>query len=123
MNKKIFLIPLITLSLIGVAGCDIPSSSSEPSSSTQGPSSSSSGIVAKYNVYFSAGEDIKISSQKVVSGGKAKKPEDPVKNLVQFLGWYTNPDCLGETYDFDLQVTNNLVLYAKYSKHCNHCPC
>ena len=115
MNKKIFLIPLITLSLIGVAGCDIPSSSSEPSSSTQGPSSSSSGIVAKYNVYFSAGEDIKISTQKVVSGGKAKKPEDPVKNLVQFLGWYTNPDCLGEPYDFDLPVTNNLVLYAKWS--------
>ena len=142
MKRKIINIPLIVFSLLGIIGCvnnkpssseiDRPSSSDQISSSEQGSSSnelssepissnnkpsSSSTIVARYNVYFSTGDkNIKIESQKVKEGGKVERPKDPVKSAATFIGWYVNPSFEGEPYDFDSPVVGNLVLYAKWAK-------
>lgn len=104
MNKKLLLIPLLVCSLAGVIGCNNP-----------GTSQNSEQIVAKYNVYFSAGEGIKIATQKVTSGQKATKPSDPVKATGTFVGWYLNPSYSGEPFDFNTPITSNITLYAKWS--------
>ena len=46
----------------------------------------------------------------VKSGGKAVKPEDPVKDNLSFSGWLLG----GESYDFDTAVTEDITLTGKY---------
>ena len=104
MNKKLLLIPLLVCSLTGIVGCNNP-----------GTSQNSEQIVAKYNVYFSAGEGVKIPSQKVTSGQKTQKPEDPSSSTRTFAGWYLNPNFQGEPFDFNTPITANITLYAKFS--------
>lgn len=42
------------------------------------------------------------------------RPDDPLKIGHSFNGWYDNPTFLGDTYNFDLPVTENMTLYAKF---------
>lgn len=54
------------------------------------------------------------ANAEVISGEKAAKPDDPVRDEFDFLGWYLSPEG-GEKYDFDAPVTENLVLYAAWA--------
>ena len=67
--------------------------------------------INNHTVTFNCGSEIK--TQTIADGEKAKKPEkDPQKEKYIFLGWY-----VGDTlYDFDVPVTKDIVLLAKFKK-------
>ena len=65
------------------------------------------------DVDFMDGEDL-LSTQKVRNPGKATQPENPTKEGYEFLYWSTEPD--GEEFDFDTEVTSDLVLYAVWEE-------
>lgn len=69
---------------------------------------------AYYTVSFNENTgDTKVPSQKVVSGGKATKPEDPKKEGFVFLGWYYKD----RLYDFDKPVTKSITLGAAWRSY------
>lgn len=52
-------------------------------------------------------------SENLSPGAKAALPAEPTKTGYAFLGWFTEDDSL---YNFDSAVTENITLYAKWSK-------
>ena len=54
-------------------------------------------------------------TQTVPDGGKAVRPEDPLRNGYSFDGWYTDSSYT-KVYDFTAPVKSNLELYGKWSK-------
>ncbi len=69
--------------------------------------------VTKYTVTFDTQGGTTVVKQEVEEGQKVTKPAtDPVKNGYKFIGWYN-----GNTlYDFNLSVTSNITLVAKWEK-------
>ena len=71
------------------------------------------GEPTEYTVTFDAdGGTPEPEVQKVQSGEKAEKPEDPAKAGYTFGGWYTEEGTTA--YDFDTPVTADLALKAKW---------
>ena len=70
--------------------------------------------LAGYYVTFETGTDEKIERQKIdgAVGYRATKPEMPVKEGAEFLGWFTSDDT---EFDFDTIVDESITLYAKWS--------
>ncbi len=66
----------------------------------------------EYLVEFDSNGGTKVQSQNVEKGGKVTKPEDPTKEGYSFARWELD----GEKYDFDLEVTEDMVLVAKWNK-------
>ncbi|MDR1795337.1 MAG: InlB B-repeat-containing protein, partial [Erysipelotrichaceae bacterium] len=64
-------------------------------------------------VYFETNGGGSIDPQKVVPGGLATKPTDPVKANWYFSGWYSD-NTLNNKYDFATPVAGTIVLYAKW---------
>ena len=54
--------------------------------------------------------------QTVEKGQKAVKPDIPKASGVTFEGWYSNPACTGDAFDFDTPITSDITLYAKWTK-------
>lgn len=54
-------------------------------------------------------------TQTVPDGGKAVRPEDPLRSGYSFDGWYTDSN-FTKVYDFTAPVKSNLELYGKWSK-------
>ncbi|MDR1795173.1 MAG: InlB B-repeat-containing protein [Erysipelotrichaceae bacterium] len=54
-----------------------------------------------------------VASVTVDPSGVLSKPTAPTKSNLYFAGWYTD-DAFTSKYDFDLPVTTNLTLYAKW---------
>ena len=52
--------------------------------------------------------------QDVKYNGLATEPEIPVYEGHNFEGWYKDPECT-EQFDFDMPVTAEVTLYAKWS--------
>lgn len=52
--------------------------------------------------------------QSVFSGSSVAVPRDPQSEGYVFGGWYTDKACT-EPYDFDVSVTHDLTLYAKWT--------
>ena len=70
----------------------------------------------KWNVSFEMnGHGEQIDPQTVFNGEKAEKPDDPTSEAYSFGGWFTDKDCTN-AYDFSTPVTDNLLLYAKWTK-------
>lgn len=85
---KFLLVLLLVVSLSVIVGCSKP----------------------KFVVSFDTDCEQTIASQEVVENEKAVKPEDPVKEGHEFLGWYN-----GEVeYKFDEAVIANIALKAKW---------
>ncbi|MBR5419997.1 MAG: InlB B-repeat-containing protein [Lachnospiraceae bacterium] len=69
-----------------------------------------------YNVRFVMnGYGEPISSQRIRSGQRVKRPADPVAEGVSFGGWYTDAT-LSTEYNFDRAVTRSFTLYAKWTE-------
>ena len=66
-----------------------------------------------YSVQFDSGGGSAITAQTVGEYGKAVKPEDPVREGYDFLGWYMNSEKT-KAYPFDSVVNSDLTLYAKW---------
>lgn len=58
----------------------------------------------------------KINQSEVAFGDKLSKPADPTKEGYTFAGWYVDED-LTTAYDFSQEVTEDMVLYAKWTKN------
>lgn len=72
-------------------------------------------IPLKYNLVFESNGGTNIDTQIVVEGNKGIEPLDPIRNQYEFLGWYTD-QTFSQLYDFDAILTNNVTVYAKWSK-------
>ncbi len=73
-----------------------------------------------YTVTFNSKGGSTVSSQTVIGGQKATRPENPTKTAsvsesYSFAGWYTSTD-YSTPFDFEkTPVTKNITLYAKWS--------
>ncbi len=56
------------------------------------------------------------TTQTVANGSTASRPADPTYSGYTFGGWYTNKAC-SNVYNFSTAVTDNLLLYAKWTKN------
>lgn len=65
-----------------------------------------------YNISFETNGGSLIESQVVNEGEQVKKPIDPIKDGYMFVEWTYQ----GNTYDFSLAVTLDLILTAKWIK-------
>ncbi len=65
-----------------------------------------------YEVKFDSAGGSKVSTQKVKSGEKAKKPKDPTKDGYEFVLWEND----GVRYDFNEKVTEDLTLKATWKE-------
>ena len=69
-----------------------------------------------YKVTFNAnGHGTAPSAQAVEEGKKAAKPADPTASGYTFGGWFTDKECKN-AYSFDTAVTQDITLYAKWTK-------
>lgn len=67
----------------------------------------------KHTVYFDSNGGDYVKSQTVFDGNYANRPSDPTKSCHQFGGWYTDKN-LNYKYDFNIPVTKDITLYAKW---------
>lgn len=65
-------------------------------------------ILNNYTITFDFGDMTK--TQTVQEGKVVDKPKDPKKDKYRFIGWYLDD----KLYDFDSEVTGNIILTAKY---------
>ncbi len=73
--------------------------------------------ITTYTVTFNSNGGNNITSQSVVSGGKATKPTSPTKAGYTFDGWYKEQS-FTNAWDFDTcTVTENITLYAKWKEN------
>ena len=82
-----------------------------------GSSNNGSGAIT-FTVTFETNGGSKIDNQRVIKNGKAIQPVSPTKDAFTFVGWFTDKE-LTLKYVFDTQVTNNLILYAKWTESFN----
>lgn len=68
-----------------------------------------------YTVRFQTNGGSTVSDQTVIEKGVVNKPVNPVKEGYAFVGWYID-ESFTISYDFNTQVKNNLVLYAKWER-------
>ena len=80
-----------------------------------------------FTVAFNSNSGSLVMPQTVKGYGKAKKPEDPVRERMEhpmgsrhyivytFAGWFTDKE-LTRSYDFDSLVTEDIILYAKWTE-------
>lgn len=75
----------------------------------------------KYIVTFETNGGSEINKQTVNKGDKISKPENPTKEGYLFVGWYSDK-ALKNEYDFSLEVTKDMTLYAKWEEdNANYC--
>ena len=67
----------------------------------------------KYIVSFNSNGGSAVADQEIVHGGKALKPADPTKDGCDFVEWCSDAELTTE-YDFDIAVTSDKQLYAKW---------
>ena len=73
----------------------------------------------RFTITFNSNGGSDVESQKVFPNEKVNKPENPTKEKngytnYEFEGWYTDEE-YKEKYNFDLEVTKDITLYAKWN--------
>lgn len=66
----------------------------------------------KYHVTINFDNGSEIEIYEANYGDKITEPEDPEKDGYKFVGWYLG----NEKYDFDMEITEDIELVAKYEK-------
>ena len=127
MKKKI-INSIIGLSIAGafvtcLASCDnnqqgnttnIPNTASTPNTNTEPTVSTTTGEgkqeETKYTIEFDSNRGSSVASAEVAENSLVNKPADPVRDDLEFEGWY-----LGDSlYDFNTPVTSDITLKAKW---------
>ena len=67
-------------------------------------------FLVRFELNGGAGE----TEDRVLIHHKLTKPEDPVRTHYTFGGWYSDKE-LTKLYDFDTEITEDKVLYAKWN--------
>ena len=70
-----------------------------------------------YVMLFETDGGTEVPSQivRVKDGGRAERPENPLKEGLQFNGWYATESRAGETFHFDADAIHaDTTLYAKW---------
>ena len=68
--------------------------------------------VSKYNITFESNGGSSVEAFAIEENNTIIKPEDPIKENYEFIGWYYND----ELYDFSKPVTTDLKLEAKWEE-------
>ena len=74
-------------------------------------------ILTKYDVTFDTDEGSAVDAQEVGHNLLAEKPEDPSKANHTFAGWYTDNTFATEFVFNETKITENTVIYAKWTKN------
>ena len=72
----------------------------------------------KFTVEFDSNGGTRVESQTVSKGETATKPKNPTREGYTFNGWYLDLETK-EEYDFDTEVTEDIILTAKWTKKDN----
>ncbi len=109
MSKKKLIILMMSLvmacaSLGLAAGCGGDDGTPEPAPAPV--------VEVEYTVTFNSLGGSSVASQKVKSGEKATKPNDPTRDGYNFLYWQLN----GRKYEFTTAVTGDITLTAKWAE-------
>jgi uncharacterized repeat protein (TIGR02543 family) len=72
-------------------------------------------VSQKCVVQFDSNGGSKINAEETVNN-RVKRPANPIKNGYKFDNWYMNSNLTGSPFDFNTLITNNLILYAKWTK-------
>ncbi len=70
----------------------------------------------KRTVKFSTDGGTRINDVTITTGFKLTKPDDPTKNGCTFDGWFEDSK-LSKPFDFNTPVTENITVYAKFTKN------
>lgn len=70
----------------------------------------------KHTVKFDTGDGSNVVDKTVADGKTVSMPAEPELAGYVFWGWYTDPECT-EMYDFATPVTEDLTLYAYWTKN------
>ncbi|MDD4111219.1 MAG: InlB B-repeat-containing protein, partial [Clostridia bacterium] len=70
--------------------------------------------ILTFNVEFLDFFGSNLSSQVVDYGDPVIQPNDPIKGLCTFDGWYLDTEYINE-YDFEIPVIQDYIIYAKFS--------
>lgn len=73
-------------------------------------------VPSRYTVTFDSKEGTPVMSETINDGDLVTKPMDPTRNGYTFGGWYTEETYVNE-YDFNLPVTADFTLFAKWSSN------
>ncbi len=68
-----------------------------------------------YDITFDSNDGSAVSSQVIKKGDKIEKPEDPVREGYEFLGWFLDLDD-DKPFDFKTKISKDTKLYAKWRK-------
>lgn len=69
-----------------------------------------------YTLTFDSKGGSSIASMNIPSGDFANKPDDPTRDMYEFLGWYKESELIN-TFDFSTErIESDLTLYAKWSR-------
>ncbi|MCL2230422.1 MAG: InlB B-repeat-containing protein [Treponema sp.] len=66
-------------------------------------------------ITFESNGGSNVPNQTVLRGGKINKPDDPLKENNDFLGWFLDNNIFGNEWDFSVTPESNMTLYAKWS--------
>lgn len=69
-----------------------------------------------YTVNFVTNGGSRIDDISILENSRLIKPEDPILNCYDFIGWYIDRN-LTNKYDFNEPVSGNLTLYAKWASN------
>lgn len=64
----------------------------------------------EYNVKFKNVEGL--NDYKIINGAYIQRPEEPVREGYQFIGWYYE----GKEFDFNMPVTTDVELEARWKE-------
>ena len=73
------------------------------------------GNATSYRITFRTNGGNEIAQAEVVKGAIPTKPEDPVKEGYEFVGWYKDAE-LTEEYKFDAALNKSIIIYAKWAE-------
>ncbi|MBQ9900263.1 MAG: InlB B-repeat-containing protein [Acholeplasmatales bacterium] len=80
--------------------------------------------INEYTVAFVSNGGTNVQSQSIAYGAKASEPDAPSKvadaqYTYTFGGWYIDEECT-KAYNFELQITGAITLYAKWNESVNY---
>ena len=99
---------------VGTGGYRPPSNTTPTDPEPTDPEPTDPGVT-NYKVTFNTNGGSDIEAQYVAAGECVAQPEDPVKDMHIFVGWFKD-SALTVEYDFSSAVTKNMTLYAKWEE-------